>query len=224
MRHAGLAMPSQIITDANAIEVAEEAYRDLCKKASAKYLTMPNIAGTATQEDDNLRSCNRTSAEGTDGGSNDSDDEMIHSLRSSSATIEASNRRGRSRKRSSRRKGDRRLRTKFVIESLHVEISELRRQNEVLRQIWETAQRTSQTQGSFDKLHLDAATTSQNSQHEVPCTVQVSDASDAGQGSDLEISCSDTDCGGEFKRVISKYDATDEEDEMQMDFHRLFYS
>ena len=211
-------MPSQIITDA--IEVAEEAYRNLCK-ASAKYLTMPNIAGTATQEDDNLRSYNRTSAEGTDGGSNDSDDDMIHSLRSSSATIEASNRRGRSRKRSSRGKGERRLRTKFVIESLHVEISELRRQNEVLRQIWENVQQTSQTQESFNKLHLDAATTSQNSQHGVPCTVQVSDASDVGQGSDLEISCSDRDCGGEFK---SKYDATAGEDEMQMDFHRLFYS
>ena len=94
----------------------------------------------------------------------------------------------------------------------------------MLRQIWENVQLGSQTQELFNKLHLDAATTSQNSQHEVPCTVQVSDASDAGQGSDLEISCSCRNCRGEFKRGISKYDPRDEEDEKQMDFCRLFYS
>ena len=94
----------------------------------------------------------------------------------------------------------------------------------MLMQIWENVQRTSLTQELFHKLHLDATTTSQNSQHEVPCTVHISDASDAGQGSDLEISCSDRDCRGEFKRGISKYDPRDEEDEKQKDFHQLFYS
>mmetsp|Transcript_1497 Transcript_1497/g.3168 ORF Transcript_1497/g.3168 Transcript_1497/m.3168 type:complete len:186 (+) Transcript_1497:108-665(+) len=184
---------------------------------------MPDIADSSTQEEDNLHNNNRSSTDNTDdgSGSNDADDDMGHSLRSSSSvTLETSNQRGRSRKRSSRRKGNRRdlMRTKFEIESLYVEISQLKGQNETLRQIWENVQRTSQTQESFSKMHL-------NTQQQVPCAVQVSDASDVGHGSDLEISTSDRDSEGEWRKGGGnrKYKYTTEEDGDREDIHTLLY-
>ena len=117
---------------------------------------------------------------------NDSIDtnEMMFSL--SSTTLETSNivRRGRSRKRSSRKE----LRSKFVIEGLYVEISELKRQNELLKNILENVQRSTEIQDSFTKLHLNndgeelsmPPSSSYVIQQKVPNTVQVCNSTEMG--------------------------------------------
>ena len=163
---------------------------------------------------------------------NDSIDtnEMMFSL--SSTTLETSNivRRGRSRKRSSRKE----LRSKFVIESLYVEISELKRQNELLKNILENVQRSTEIQDSFTKLHLNndgeelsmPPSSSYVIQQKVPNTVQVCNSTEIGGCSDLEISNTDRDWESHLKKGKGKYDYTtdDMEKESTEEINRLLYS
>lgn len=168
---------------------------------------------------------------------NDSIDtnEMMFSL--SSTTLETSNivRRGRSRKRSSRKE----LRSKFVIESLYVEISELKRQNELLKNILENVQRSTEIQDSFTKLHLNndgeelsmPPSSSYVIQQKVPNTVQVCNSTEIGGCSDLEISNTDRDWESHLKKGEGKegsrgYDYTtdDAEKESTEEINRLLYS
>ena len=163
---------------------------------------------------------------------NDSIDtnEMMFSL--SSTTLETSNivRRGRSRKRSSRKE----LRSKFVIESLYVEISELKRQNELLKNILENVQRSTDIQDSFTKLHLNndgeelsmPPSSSYVIHQKVPNTVQVCNSTEIGGCSDLEISNTDRDWESHLKKGKGKYDYTtdDMEKESTEEINRLLYS
>lgn len=156
--------------------------------------------------------------------------EMMFSL--SSTTLETSNivRRGRSRKRSSRKE----LRSKFVIESLYVEISELKRQNELLKNILENVQRSTEIQDSFTKLHLNndgeelsmPPSSSYVKQQNVPNTVQVCNSTETGGCSDLEISNTDRDWESHLKKGKGKYDYTtdDVEEESTEEINRLLYS
>ena len=129
-------------------------------------------------------------------------------MRSSSITIEAGNPRGRSRKRSDHRRkkrgddvdgaGDdeKMLRTKFEIEGMYEEIYKLKRENEELWRVWERVRRTSPARGSGGGgvMHLRRSSptipggtrTTQPERQQVPCMVQVSDASDnMGRASDI---------------------------------------
>mmetsp|Transcript_11619 Transcript_11619/g.20938 ORF Transcript_11619/g.20938 Transcript_11619/m.20938 type:complete len:265 (-) Transcript_11619:107-901(-) len=145
-------------------------------------------------------------------GTDDDTDYDRYRRSSSATTIEATNQRGRSRK--------------LVIESLYLEISELRKQNEVLRRIWDDVQ--FQPRGGDTKMTtFQQQHQSQQQQQGVPCTVQVSDGSDDTLGnSDLDEGVGEG--AEEFKteRRTSKYDNTAEDDAeiRQLDFERLFYS
>jgi hypothetical protein len=106
--------------------------------------------------DDSNRSS--TSVDDSHRSANSYDDEkLIHDLRST-LTLESRNlqqgqsrtdretttstrRRRTSHQRKSGDEDDGGLREKFEIESLHIQISELKRQNEVLREMWESVRR-----------------------------------------------------------------------------------
>ncbi len=115
-----------------------------------KPRTMSNEA--AILDECNSQGTNQSSTDASHSLCSDiSDEELIHDLQNT-LTLEPCNPRGQSRNRSSRviatqtEEDDRRhhkklLRDKFEIESLYIEISELKRQNEALWRIWESVVR-----------------------------------------------------------------------------------
>ena len=153
------------------------------------------------------------------GINDDHSDRSSHSYRNelahmmSSITIEAGNPRGRSRKRSDHRRkkrgddadgaGDdeKMLRTKFEIEGMYEEIYKLKRENEELWRIWERVRQTSPARGSGGggMMHLRRSSPAfsggmRTERQQVPCMVQVLDASDnMGRASDIDCN-SDRDC------------------------------
>lgn len=159
----------------------------------------------------------------------DSNEMMLSLAANSTATIETSNinrGRGRSRSRKVKKKSGRKnLRTKFILEGLYVQISELRRQNELLRDILGNVHQSKDIQDRLDKLGLENKTTSQGC-HKVPCTVSVSADADAESNGDLlqDLSMSDREWESHIKKGEggSGYNYTvTEEDE---DIHQLLYS
>ena len=159
----------------------------------------------------------------------DSNEMMISLAANSTATIETSNiNRGRGRSRSRKKKSGRKnLRTKFILESLYVEISTLKKENQMLREILDNVQQSKDIQDRVDKLGLENKTTQQHGCHKVPCTVSVSTDADAVSNGDLlqDLSLSDREWESHVKKgegESGKYNYTDEiEDE---DIHQLLYS
>ena len=152
---------------------------------------------------------------------------MLSLAANSTATIETSNiNRGRGRSRNRKKKSGRKnLRTKFILEGLYTQIKELRRQNELLREILGNIQQSKDIQDRLDELGLENKTTSQGC-HKVPCTVSVSADADAERNSDLlqDLSMSDREWESHVKKGeggSEKYNYTTEEDE---DIHQLLYS
>ena len=215
-------MTSKIDEGASSIHAEEEETKSRKSVASAD-----KTIGTSTTA---VSRSSRSRADIDDDCSDSIDtNEMMFSL--SSTTLETSNivRRGRSRKRSSRKE----LRSKFVIESLYVEISELKRQNELLKNILENVQRSTEIQDSFTKLHLNDGeelskppSSSFVKQQNVPNTVQVCNSTETGGCSDLEISNTDRDWESHLKKGKGKYDYTtdDVEEESTEEINRLLYS
>lgn len=141
-------------------------------------------------------------------------DDMLLNLAQTSAKKKQE--RGRSRERSSRLNKNQQLRTKFIIESLYVQASELKKQNEILQKIWRNIQQTNQIQQNMEKLGLEGDTA-------VPCTVvDISDINDGTDGacSDLEASLTDRLKGNDENE---NYDYTNEEEAAE-DLHELLYS
>ncbi len=183
---------------------------------------MPDVMESSSRDEDDGGISLQSEDVYTESYSNEheeDEDEVLRSRGSSSRTLETSNRRGRSRKRSDRRE----LRTKFEIESLYNEIKELKKENDALRRIWEDIQRTSDAEHSFSRLYLGGISNPDETQKQqsVPLTVQVSDS---GQESDLEMSTSDRDCKENPGCVKQSYDyaAIEEDDEMRI--QTLLYS
>jgi hypothetical protein len=136
----------------------------------------------------------------SDGSGHSYHNELSHMMRSSSITTEAGNPRGRSRQRSDyrrKKRGDnvdgagddeKMLRTKFEIEGMYEEIYKLKRENEELWRIWERVRRTSpaRASGGGGAMQLRRSSpdfsggmrTTQPERQQVPCMVQVGDASD----------------------------------------------
>ena len=143
-----------------------------------------------------------------------STDDMLLNLAQTSAKKKQE--RGRSRERSSRLIKSQQLRTKFIIESLYIQASELKKQNEILQKIWRNIQQTNQIQQNMEKLGLEGDTA-------VPCTVvDISDSNDDTDGacSDLEASLTDRLKGNDENE---NYDYTNEEATTE-DLHELLYS
>mmetsp|Transcript_15578 Transcript_15578/g.33556 ORF Transcript_15578/g.33556 Transcript_15578/m.33556 type:complete len:323 (-) Transcript_15578:197-1165(-) len=217
-------------TDDTTKQQQEGHVKPCSRRRNVRHRSNNNRSGTADCTDAHTTNESNELNDGSDDDDDDDDDDDYEALRSSSVTIEASNQRGRSRNRRLHRKGERRhrqqLRSKFVIESLYVEISELRKQNEVLRRIWDDVQHRPR---GMDAKKL--TTFQQHREGVVPCAVvrvssgSVGDDDDALGSSDLEDGVGE---GEEFKteRRTSKYDTTEEDDAevMQLDFERLFYS
>ena len=153
------------------------------------------------------------------------EDDMVHSLRASATTVGFTNRttrdntpRGNSSSSSSRRSKKERherrkkskgnsgtspLRTKFQIESLHLQIFELKKQNEFLKCLLVEAQQHSPSRHQL----------------EVPSTVQVSsDTTNNTDESDLDSSNRGKD---EMNMEFNQLSFTKEEDEMNMEFNQL---
>ena len=143
-----------------------------------------------------------------------STDDMLLNLAQTSAKKKQE--RGRSRERSSRLIKSQQLRTKFIIESLYIQASELKKQNEILQKIWRNIQQTNQIQQNMEKLGLEGDTA-------VPCTVvDICDNNDDTDGacSDLEASLTDRLKGNDENE---NYDYTNEEEAAE-DLHELLYS
>jgi len=160
----------------------------------------------------------------------DSNEMMLSLAANSTATIETSNiNRGRGRSRSRKKKSGRKnIRTKFILESLYVEIKELRRQNELLREILGNIQQSKDIQDRVEKLGLENETS--QGCHKVPCTVSVSTDADAGSNSDLleqDLSTSDREWESHIKKGEGgscKYKYNYTEDIEDEDIHQLLYS
>ena len=185
----------------------------------------PESEGQATE----LRHSNQTNDTNSSASYDSEEDDMAHSLGASTTTIGVSNltasgsgKDNNKRERSSSRrskKGERRckgksgLRTKFQIESLRLQITDLKNENELLKRLLAEAQQKSSTSRQ------------RSSSSEVPSTVQLSDTS-ITEESDLDSS--DRRGPGFIKsnnhrRFNSSLDSTEfkEEDEMNMEFNRL---
>ena len=162
----------------------------------------------------------------------DSNEMMLSLAANSTATIETSNinrGRGRSRCRKVKKKSGRKnLRTKFILESLYVEISILKKENEMLKDILGNIQQSKDIQDRVENLGLENKTS--QGCHKVPCTVSVSTDADAGSNSDLlqDLSTSDREWeshikkgeGGSGKCKYNYVDTTEDDE----DIHQLLYS
>ena len=164
--------------------------------------TMPDADAAAKKgEDFTTEDGPDRRGENYDDDSIDSDDDLVGQLRSTS------NYRKEERRRRSKRRG---LRTKFEIESLYIELYELRRQNNELRQILRNLKVDAPPKGIPPEIVQQKA---------VPSLVVVSDIDSSR--SDRAVIREEGVC--RKKGDKSKYDTT-EDDELKRDFQRLFYS
>jgi len=209
-------MESKIASDVSSAphdKVVDEA---VLRKSVGSNTT--NTTQSRDEDDDSLSTCSSV----------DSNEMMLSLAANSTATIETSNiNRGRGRSRSRKKKSGRKnLRTKFILESLYVEISTLKKENEMLKEILGNIQPSKDIQDKLEKLGLDNKTSQQGCQ--VPCTVSVSADADAGSNSDLleqDLSTSDREWESHIKKgeCGSKYNYTEEDTEDE-DIHQLLYS
>ena len=211
-------MESKIASD-----ISSALHDKAVDEAALRKSVGSNTTSTTQSRDDSVSTCSSV----------DSNEMMISLAANSTATIETSNinrARGRSRRRKGKKKSGRKnLRTKFVLESLYVEISTLKKENEMLREILGNIQQSKDIQDRVEKLELDNKTS--QGCHKVPCTVSVSTDADTGSNSDLlqDLSLSDREWESHIKKGEGgsgkyKYNYTSTEDTEDEDIHQLLYS
>ena len=211
-------MESKIASD-----ISSALHDKVVDEAALRKSVGSNTTSTTQSRDDSVSTCSSV----------DSNEMMISLAANSTATIETSNinrARGRSRRRKGKKKSGRKnLRTKFVLESLYVEISTLKKENEMLREILGNIQQSKDIQDRVEKLELDNKTS--QGCHKVPCTVSVSTDADTGSNSDLlqDLSLSDREWESHIKKGEGgsgkyKYNYTSTEDTEDEDIHQLLYS
>ena len=221
MKHQyNITMESKIASDISSA-LNDTVLDDAALRKSVGSNTTNTTQSRDDDYDDSISTCSSV----------DSDEMMLSLAANSTATIETSNinrGRGRSRSRKVKKKSGRKnLRTKFILESLYVEISTLKKENQMLREILGNIQQSKDIQDRVEKVELDNKTTSQGC-HKVPCTVSVSTDADAGSNSDLlqDLSLSDREWESHIKKGEGgsrtyNYTTEDTEDE---DIHQLLYS
>ena len=217
--HYNITMESKIASD-----ISSAPHDKVVDDAALRKSVGSNTTNTTQSRDDDSVSVSTCS-------SVDSNEMMLSLAANSTATIETSNinrGRGRSRSRKVKKKSGRKnLRTKFILESLYVEISTLKKENQMLREILGNIQQSKDIQDRVEKVELDNKTTSQGC-HKVPCTVSVSTDADAGSNSDLlqDLSLSDREWESHIKKGeggSGKYNYTTDDTEDE-DIHQLLYS
>ena len=211
-------MESKIASD-----ISSSPHDKVVDEAALRKSVGSNTTNTTQSRDDSVSTCSSV----------DSSEMMLSLAANSTATIETSNiNRGRGRSRSRKKKSGRKnLRTKFILESLYVEISTLKKENEMLREILGNIQQSKDIQDRVENLGLDnGKTISQQGCHKVPCTVSVSTDVDTGSNIDLlqDLSLSDREWeshikkgeGGSGKCKYNYVDTTEDDE----DIHQLLYS
>ena len=217
-RQYNIAMESKVASG-----ISSSPHDKVVDEAALRKSVGSNTTNTTQSRDDDSDSVLTCS-------SVDSNEMMLSLAANSTATIETSNinrGRGRSRSRKVKKKSGRKnLRTKFILESLYVEISTLKKENEMLREILGNIQQSKDIQDRVENLGLENKTS--QGCHRVPCTVSVSTDADAGSNSDLlqDLSTSDREWESHIKKGeggSGKYNYTTEDTEDE-DIHQLLYS